>query len=131
MLHFRYFRVERSRVDSVVLLLPDTSVTSIFSISPEQYQQTRERIMKQLSEKLAAIDAEEFIIESKDQNKDSTVADASLSTGCDSKKVSDGEAGQLHQITESQSANLSEVHINLASWVAWFKFENSIHAYYS
>lgn len=61
MLHLRYFRPERSRVDSCVLMLPDTSSVPAFQISEEQYQQAELTLQNQLAAKLSAIDEEEFV----------------------------------------------------------------------
>jgi hypothetical protein len=44
--------------------------------SPEIYFKIKERIMKQLADKLAAIDAEEFLVESKESEESTAAEDA-------------------------------------------------------
>ncbi|KAL3110206.1 hypothetical protein niasHT_015809 [Heterodera trifolii] len=69
MLHLHYFRPERSRVDSCVLMLPDTSTITDFQLSDEQYQQTVQKLQDQLASKLSAIDAQEFVSPRRENEK--------------------------------------------------------------
>lgn len=59
MVHLRYYRAERNRIDSVVLMMPD--LASGLMPTTEEYKNLEERIQKQLADKLAAIDAEVFV----------------------------------------------------------------------
>lgn len=59
MVHLRYYRAERNRIDNVVLMMPDLS-TGLMPTA-EEYKNLEERIQKQLAEKIAAIDAEVFV----------------------------------------------------------------------
>lgn len=56
----RYLRPERQRIDSVVLMLPDTSAIESFKVTEESYKETEQILRDQLAVKLAAIDAEQF-----------------------------------------------------------------------
>uniref|UniRef100_A0A914I943 SAP domain-containing protein n=1 Tax=Globodera rostochiensis TaxID=31243 RepID=A0A914I943_GLORO len=69
MLHLHYFRPERSRVDSCVLMLPDTSTIPDFQLTVEQYQQAEQKFQEQLATKLSAIDAEEFVPPNQENEK--------------------------------------------------------------
>lgn len=60
MVRIRYFRVERNRMDSVVLLLPDTNASLGLMPNVEKFKEYEVQIKNQLNKKLAAIDAEEF-----------------------------------------------------------------------
>jgi hypothetical protein len=59
MVHLRYYRAERDRIDSVVLMMPDLTVGLMPTV--EEYDNLKQRIQKQLADKLAAIDAEVFV----------------------------------------------------------------------
>nr|CAD2171761.1 unnamed protein product [Meloidogyne enterolobii] len=58
--HLRYLRAERQRIDSVVLMLPDTSAIESFKVDEESYKMFEQSLRDQLAVKLAAIDAEQF-----------------------------------------------------------------------
>ncbi|CAK5071366.1 unnamed protein product [Meloidogyne enterolobii] len=58
--HLRYLRAERQRIDSVVLMLPDTSAIESFKVDEESYKICEQLLRDQLAVKLAAIDAEQF-----------------------------------------------------------------------
>nr|CAD2172574.1 unnamed protein product [Meloidogyne enterolobii] len=58
--HLRYLRAERQRIDSVVLMLPDTSAIESFKVDEEIYKMFEQSLRDQLAVKLAAIDAEQF-----------------------------------------------------------------------
>lgn len=60
MVHLHYYRAERQRVDSVVLMMPDVSSTSGLMPTADAFNVVLERIRAQLSSKQAAIDAESF-----------------------------------------------------------------------
>jgi hypothetical protein len=60
MVHLSYFRVERQRVDSVVLMLPDTGAVPDFKVTAESFPAAEKVLQDQLAAKLAAIDAEDF-----------------------------------------------------------------------
>jgi len=53
-------RAERQRIDSVVLMLPDTSAIESFKVDEESYKMFEQSLRDQLAVKLAAIDAEQF-----------------------------------------------------------------------
>lgn len=67
-----YYRAEKNRVDSVVLMLPDLAASSHSLMpSPEAYAQMEERVKAQLAAKIAAIDAEEFVLPPSTENSTS------------------------------------------------------------
>lgn len=61
MAHLRYYRMERNRVDSVTLMLPDLNTMPGLMPSPEEYKAIEDQLKKQLENKLAAIDAEQYV----------------------------------------------------------------------
>lgn len=61
MVHLKYYRPERNRLDSVVLMMPDLNATPGLMPSPDEYKAIEERLQKQLAEKLATIDAEQYV----------------------------------------------------------------------
>lgn len=62
MAQLRYFRAERSRTDTVVVMLPDVSGTAELLPSAEEYKKLVEEVLPaQLQSKLGAIDAEPFV----------------------------------------------------------------------
>uniref|UniRef100_A0AC34Q518 SAP domain-containing protein n=1 Tax=Panagrolaimus sp. JU765 TaxID=591449 RepID=A0AC34Q518_9BILA len=74
-----YYRAERDRVDTVVLLMPDTSSISGLMPTPEEHAAIIEELKKQLADKIAAIDAEEFVSTIEKQKKEAkTVAETVL-----------------------------------------------------
>jgi len=69
MITLHYYRAEKNRVDSVVLMLPDLAASSHSLMpSPEAYAQMEERVKAQLAAKVAAIDAEEFVLPPSTEN---------------------------------------------------------------
>lgn len=62
MVDLHYYRLERNRIDNVVLMLPDTNTApALMPPSEEAFQALEERLKAQLAQKLAAIDAEPFV----------------------------------------------------------------------
>lgn len=61
MVRIRYYRVERNRIDSVVLMLPDPNACLGLMPTVEKFKELEEQIKNQLNNKLTAIDAEEFV----------------------------------------------------------------------
>lgn len=61
MVRIRYYRVERNRIDSVVLMLPDPNACLGLMPTVERFKELEELTKNQLNNKLAAIDAEEFV----------------------------------------------------------------------
>ena len=124
MVQFRYFRVERNRIDTVVLMLPDISATPGLMPSPESYTLLEEQLKQQLADKLAAIDAEEFVVKSTQQNSSSPtsvpvvnqdvglVADAEKSLSSD-KTLGPGEEARSsdaeHSATNPPTTDQTEV----------------------
>jgi hypothetical protein len=56
----RYLRTERQRIDSVVLMLPDTSAIENFKVTDENFKIIEQALRDQLAFKLSEIDAEQF-----------------------------------------------------------------------
>uniref|UniRef100_A0A915DXN7 SAP domain-containing protein n=1 Tax=Ditylenchus dipsaci TaxID=166011 RepID=A0A915DXN7_9BILA len=107
MVHLHYFRAERNRVDSVVLMLPDTS-TLMPSVTA--FAEMEQSLKNQLATKLAAIDAETFPLDLPTSSSSSEGQD--LAKGADSvavanPNVSEENAGESSQPTDQ--ANTSEV----------------------
>uniref|UniRef100_A0A183CCW5 SAP domain-containing protein n=1 Tax=Globodera pallida TaxID=36090 RepID=A0A183CCW5_GLOPA len=123
MLHLHYFRPERSRVDSCVLMLPDTSTIPDFQLTVEQYQQAEQKFQEQLATKLSAIDAEEFVSPNQEIEKglnsgsdDGVAVAAKSSEETNSAESDSGGADQSaqrpdvgdHQQTESTNTSAVE-----------------------
>lgn len=128
MLHLHYFRPERSRVDSCVLILPDTSAVPNFQVSEEQFGQMEQLLQAQLAAKLAAIDEEQFV--PPNQEKEGNVGDKTFGNSASSlaenvvdeggvrqpqqEGISEGGADQLNPqaatlMTESTNTAAAEV----------------------
>jgi hypothetical protein len=121
MLHLRYFRVERDRLDHVTLLMPDTGSIPNFSPTADDYQKLVQEILpEQLKQKISQIDAEPFIPQSEAAKKVQAVLDNKESNGTAdempnksdevdaSMDNADSTAESLDQSTTEQMAN-SEV----------------------
>ncbi|KAL7072465.1 hypothetical protein ACQ4LE_008298 [Meloidogyne hapla] len=95
--HLRYLRTERQRIDSVVLMLPDTSAIESFKVTDESYKIAEQALRDQLAVKLAAIDAEHFIDEKEKEKGDG---------GCDGEKTTEKQLGLGNQ-TEKATTTTS------------------------
>lgn len=61
MVELKYYRPERDRLDTVVLMMPDLNATPGLMPTPDEYKVIEERLQKQLADKLAAIEAEQYV----------------------------------------------------------------------
>lgn len=113
MVHLRYFRVERQRIDSVVLMLPDTSTITEFKVTEESYRAAEQLLRDQLTAKLSALEAEEFVppgqnAPADELNKNSNTESAVLPNN-------DGENTNTGGTAAAEGANQQETEVNQTS----------------
>ncbi|KAI6187137.1 BMA-LST-3, isoform h [Aphelenchoides besseyi] len=111
MVHLRYNRIERDRLDHVTLLLPDINGTPKLLPSVEEYRVlVEETFPQQLKQKLDAIDAEPFVPQSEAAKKVQAVNDAKAeeSTNPETEKANEIVATEPMDTTDKSEVTAEE-----------------------